>query len=202
MSATGRNLVGHERHPDDFFTTPAWCTRAIVRHLDLQAADVIVEPCCGEGAILKVLSEEFDGIDFTVFGIEIDEGRAATAKRAGFEVDTGDALTHERWDQSVNGRVTHVITNPPYKLAMEFVEKALVEVVSLGGTAAFLLRLNWLASQGRADFHRKHPCDVYVLPRRPSFAHSGKTDATEYCWMVWRKNGGGRWQILDVEGSR
>jgi hypothetical protein len=69
------------------------------------------------------------------------------------------------------------------------------------GTAAFLLRLNWLGGQARAAWHRANPCDVYVLPRRPSFTGKG-TDATEYAWMVWGTGRGGRWSVLEVEGAR
>lgn len=40
------------------------------------------------------------------------------------------------------------------------------------GTVALLLRLNWLGSQDRAPFHRAHPADIYILPKRPEFAAS------------------------------
>lgn len=43
---------------------------------------------------------------------------------------------------------------------------------SEGGTAALLLRLNWLGSQERSAFHRAHPADIYLLPKRPEFTAS------------------------------
>ena len=68
-----------------------------------------------------------------------------------------DALDPDRsW-----GKPELVVMNPPFKLAMAFVQRALVEVLPRGlgraGTVAALLRLNWLASLGRAAFHRRHP---------------------------------------------
>jgi hypothetical protein len=80
---------------------------------------------------------------------------------------------------------------------MEFIERALREAPE-DADVAFLLRLNFLGSQRRAAFHRSFPSDVYVLPRRPSFTGGG-TDATEYCWMVWGAERGGRWSILEIE---
>jgi hypothetical protein len=40
------------------------------------------------------------------------------------------------------------------------------------GTVALLLRLNWLGSQERAMFHREHPSDILLLPKRPEFTAS------------------------------
>jgi hypothetical protein len=99
-----------------------------------------------------------------------------------------------------------VITNPPFALAMEFVEEAL-SITRFGGMVAMLLRLPWLASQKRAPWLRRHTPSVYVLPKRPSFyegapptpqptlfgddaaedAKGSGTDATDYAWMVWSK---------------
>jgi hypothetical protein len=30
--------------------------------------------------------------------------------------------------------------------------------------------------------------DVYVLPNRPSYEATGRTDSIEYAWMHWKKN--------------
>lgn len=182
MSATGRNLVGNERRADDFYATPAWCTRAIMPHLRLN--DPVLDPCCGDGAILGVLF----AAGRTVCGLELDAARGGTSG----SVSIRDALTPEPWPQHRT-----IITNPPYSLAMEFIERALREAPE-DADVAFLLRLNFLGSQRRAAFHRSYPSDVYVLPRRPSFTGGG-TDATEYCWMVWGASRGGQWSILEIE---
>lgn len=54
MTATGRSDV---RHPDDFYRTPAWLTRAVLPHLDLPAHSHVLDPACGDGAILDVVRE-------------------------------------------------------------------------------------------------------------------------------------------------
>lgn len=191
MSATGRNLEGHERRADDFYATPAWVTRAIGPYLEGPHGHQTVgfDPCCGDGAILNVMAEWWFGAK--PIGIEIDAGRAAAAGTL-HAVTLGDALAIPWPDADM------LVTNPPYALAMAFIERAL-GWLELGEDreVAFLTRLNFLGSQKRAAFHRQHPCDVYVLPKRPSFTGGG-TDATEYCWMVWGPGRGNRWFMLDV----
>lgn len=184
MSATGRNVEGHERHADDDYATPAWCVRAVLPHL---ASSTVLDPCCGHGALLDIVADEWK---VPTFGIELDAARAKLAKSR-HAVARDDALKVE-WPSAL------VITNPPYNLAEEFIRKALARKTAFD--AAFLLRLNFLGSQKRAQFHRDNPSDVFVLPRRPSFTPDGKTDATEYAWFVWGPGRGGRWKMLDVEG--
>ncbi len=185
MSATGRNLEGHERLVDDFYATPAWVTRAILPHLRCGS---VLDPCCGDGAILDVIGKEW-----ATFGLELDAGRAGKAA-ARHAVTCTDALVGGPWPDA-----DACVTNPPYALAMPFIERALVWCACgvSDREVAFLTRLNFLGSQKRADFHRRHPCDVYVLPKRPSFTGGG-TDATEYCWMAWGPGRGNRWFMLDV----
>jgi hypothetical protein len=175
VSATGRSDV---RHPDDFYSTPGWCVRAILPHLQPVSAFTL-DPCAGDGAILREINH---GI-----GLEINRDRAAQCEG----IYLRNALSPEPWPAC-----RQVITNPPYNLAMQFVVRALKEC---DGEIAMLLRLNWLGSQKRAAFHRSRPSDVFILPRRPSFTGDGRADATEYAWFVWGLNRGGRWAILETE---
>jgi hypothetical protein len=175
MSATGR---GAQRQADDFYATPAWATRAILPHLvdGPDTVSLVLDPCAGRGAILGVLGEwalERGAPGRRLYyGLVLDAERTAAARGAGLVVETRDALALKSWAGSCCGpRPTLIITNPPYSLAMQLVVRALSEVTP-GGTVAMLLRLNWLASKGRAGFHKKHPSDVYVLDRRPEFVAS------------------------------
>jgi hypothetical protein len=181
MSATYRNIAGRERRPDDFYSTPPWCTRAILAHLQ---PGTVLDPCAGTGAVLDVVREEW-GVP--TLAIEVDAARKIPAAHV---VARHNALGPEPWP-----RADLVVTNPPYRGALAFVRRALLEC---SGDCVFLLRLNFLASLGRAPFHHKHPCDVFVLPRRPSFVHGG-TDATDYAWMVWGPGRGGRLIHLDLD---
>jgi hypothetical protein len=172
MSATGRNLPGHERHPDDFYATPAWCIHALLDALP--GWRPTLDPGCGTGALAAACRER----GHVVWGIELDAGRAEEAQGRGLDVYRGDALAHP-WTAE------HVIANPPYGDALAWAEKAAREAAS----ACFLTRIGLLAGQKRADFWRANPPDFLgVLSKRPSFAH-GATDASEYAWIGWRVTG-------------
>jgi len=161
----------------------------------------VLDAGAGTGAIARVVKEDFH-VDAVVSGVELDEGRRGIAMardhdrihyRGGsfFDVTTRGQLPIEaggarKWDL--------VISNPPYVDAEGFVMHSL----RIAEVSCFLLRLNWLASKKRAAFHRAHPADVFVLPRRPSFTGGG-TDATEYAWFVWGEGRGNHWFLLDVE---
>lgn len=199
MSVTGHGAkTGHVRHPDDWYATPAWATRAIMRALRVPQTfcdpDTMIDPCCGDGAILDVAAEMWPGA--RRMGVEIDRDRAAIAEGRGHvgpkhAVVCGDALGPLPWGSFFN----IVITNPPYALAMEFVERSLREVAE-GGLVVMLLRIAWLASQKRAPFLRANTPSIYVLPKRPSFTGKG-TDSADYAWFVWGQKSP-RVHILEV----
>lgn len=187
MSATGRSNV---RRAQDYYATPGWVTRAIRPHLP--PARYVLDPCCGDGAILREFGPHTDLMPR--YGIDI-EHRPGTNPIAFTLADALDERT--AWPSA-----DLIITSPPYRLAEEFLARALRErQKTTGVVCAFLLRLNFLGSQRRAEFHRRSPADVFVLPRRPSFTGGG-TDATEYAWFLWgHPLGGGHWRMLEVDDS-
>lgn len=191
----GRGVAQHERHVDDFYETPAWCLEAIWPHVR-PVTGVVLDPCAGNGAVLAFLAANYDRSQ--VNGCELDRARCDEAAGQGAWCQHGDWLADEH-PRTLRGEWPKLVfTNPPYRHAMAFVQKALEVTRPVGGTTCMLLRLNWLASQRRADWMRQHTPDVYVLPRRPSFTPDGKTDATEYAWMVWGPRRGGRIHILHL----
>ena len=181
MSATGRGAI---RQPDDFYATPAWATRVILPRLG--EPDRILEPCAGAGAIVTECRRQWP--DATIDAVELDADRCAAIEGA------DHALCRDWLGMPYQGRHSLIVTNPPFKLALPFIERALV----LADTVAMLLRLNFLGSQKRAPFWRQNPCGVYVLPKRPSFT-GGKTDACEYAWFVFGDGHANRWNILEVD---
>lgn len=85
-----------------------------------------------------------------------------------------------------------IITNPPYKLAIEFVYKAL-ELLEDGKKVAMLLRLQFLEGKKRKQLFLEHPPKyVYVFSGRVNCAKNGDfvkygTSALSYAWYVWEK---------------
>jgi hypothetical protein len=85
-----------------------------------------------------------------------------------------------------------IVTNPPYKYASEFVEKAL-SVVAPGKKVAMFLKLLFMESKGRKKlFEETPPTCIYVSSGRLICAKNGEFDkikgsAVGYGWYIWQK---------------
>ena len=93
----------------------------------------------------------------------------------------------------------NIVTNPPYKYAREFVERAL-DIVADGKKAAMFLRLLFLESKARKKLFLKHPPKtVYVSSSRLRCAKNGVFDkgiaAMAFAWFVWEKGYTGETKI-------
>lgn len=185
MSATGRNVPGHERQESDDYATPAYCVRRLLEKLGLPGGTWL-EPCAGSGGIIAEVNRLRSDVKW--HAVEILPKYEMDLLGTGATLTIGDFLK-TRFDR----RFDVVISNPPYSLAQEVIEASM----ALATHVVMLLRLNFLASEERALFMRNYTPDVYVLPNRPSFVY-GRTDACEYGWLVFsgpRDAGGLR--ILD-----
>lgn len=157
---------------DAYFSPPeaVWSLLAIeADHLPRR----IWEPAAGDGAIVKPLQEAgyqvtaSDLADYGLDGCETGLDYLNAKKRAGID---------------------GVVTNPPYRLAMKFAEKALAEVPYL----ALLLRTNFLESTARLPFFRRHrPARIWISSRRLPMMHrhgwQGPRAPSNTCfaWFVW-----------------
>ena len=175
----------------DFYATPHWAIVPILEHLP--RGGTVLDTGCGEGNILRALLEAGWASE-SLFGIELDEARARLCgDDTGAEVEHGDFLTG-----SPRLSFDLVIGNPPFTHSEAFARRALDVVSTRRGSAALLLRLEFLETAERLSFHRQFPSDVFVFPLRPSFTGDGKCDSAAYAWFVWGPGRGGRWSILDV----
>lgn len=189
MSATGR---GAERMKDDFYETPAWCVR---RYMDMRMRRAPgpmtkwLEPSAGKGAVIRAVDAWAPPFAPTWMAVELN--RNVSLISTGVACYFGDFLDEK---VSVAKKFDLCIGNPPFKLAREFIEKGL----ELSHEVAFLLRLNFLEGNKRHKLFQKHPCDVHVLPNRPSFRADGHTDATAYAWFEFGEGHGGRMTVLPI----
>ncbi|UVI40231.1 hypothetical protein [Qipengyuania spongiae] len=178
MQNTSHAVMAQRVEPRDSlddFPTPPWATRALIEHVigrDVQYQNCL-EPACGAGHMARTLDEYFD----TVTGQDVaDYGYG----------DLQDYLTFEpnqRWDW--------VITNPPFRLAENFIDQALK--MSRAG-CAMLVRTTFIESVGRYRrlFSQQPPTKVAQFVERVPMV-KGRLDkkastATGYCWLVWQKN--------------
>ena len=163
--------------PDDF-PTPPWATRGLIEHVldDKPALKTMtcLEPACGAGHMAKVLKEYFA------------EVRCADAYNYGCG-DIRDFLTYPYETNAVDW----MITNPPFRLAEEFVIRAL-RVARRG--IAILARTVFLESSGRYNriFRDAPPTKFAQFVERVPMVRGrldGKaTTATGYAWLVWEKD--------------
>lgn len=158
MSSTNR---GAERQMHDLYPTPAPAIDTLLSAMSIPTDIEFHEPCRGAGAIYD---------------------RILCGHKNYCEIAEGiDYLTY-----SPPRMVDLIVTNPPFSLAIEFLQKSLREAV----TVVYLLRLNFLGSQKRKAFWQANPpSHVLVLSRRPCFTNDGRTDSIEYAWFAWDRGG-------------
>lgn len=162
--------------PDDF-PTPPWATRALLEHAigtDGLEQLTCLEPACGAGHMVKVLEEYFKEVRFAD---AYDYGIAPTR----------DFLSYPYEANAVDW----VITNPPFRLAEEFVLRAL-DVSRMG--VAVLVRTVFLESVGRYNrlFLNDPPSTfaqfVERVPMVKGRLDQKATTATGYAWLIWEHN--------------
>ena len=165
-----------ERQVDDYYATEP---RAVEILLEQETFHPYIWECaCGEGHISKVL--EANGYKVKSSDI-VDRGYDGT--------EIVDFLNVKKQTQDFS---RDIITNPPYKYAKEFVEKALE--ISMDSTKiAMFLKLTFLEGQARRKmFEANPPARIYVFSGRVKCAKNGDfesigSSAVAYAWFVWEK---------------
>lgn len=162
---------GAERQIDDFYATPPSATEALLQVEKFQG--VIWEPACGDGAISKVL------------------------KSRGYSVISTDLVNRGYGDSGIDFLMEYkrlaanVVTNPPFKLATQFVRKALELTTD---KVAMLLKVGFLEGVERAEVFDDAPfARLWVFRRRQSFLKNGthgiemegRGGMIAYGWFVW-----------------
>ena len=159
----------------DDYPTPPWATRALCEWIWkrglISPTETAREPAANRGHMVKPLREFFG----TVQASDIyDYG-------AGFPVQ--DYLFGPR--PPITG---WTITNPPFRLAEQFLARALESSES---GVAVIVRSAFLESVGRyrSLFSSTPPTDILQFSERVVM-HKGKlsakgSTATAYCWLVW-----------------
>ena len=163
------NHSDSERHEHDYYATPPTAVKDLLEREDFEN---VWECACGEGHIAEVLKKK---------GIL---GKATDL----IDRNYGDGLLNfrlcmDKWDGDI-------ITNPPYKYAMEFTEKAL-DLISEGRKLAMLLKIQFLESKKRIPlFKNSPPKRIYVWSGRMTCAINGDFESIThgspmmFAWFV------------------
>jgi hypothetical protein len=162
---------------DDFYPSPPEATWGLIcaeaRHMPLR----LWEPACGDGAMVRPLR----GAGYKVAASDL--------------VDRGceDAITGVDFlmEPCAPAGVAGIVTNPPYKLAEQFIDQALDMVPFV----AMLLRLQFLESEKRRPLFERWPlAAVHVFSSRLPMMHRGDWDGpkassnTCFAWFVFDRS--------------
>lgn len=168
------------RVEDDFYATDPKSTKALLDNVKFEG-DSFLEPCCGQGHISKLIEEYYPNAEVVSQDL-IDRGYGNTGI---------DFLTCE-----FDRKFDNVITNPPFKLAQEFIEKSL-DILNDNGKIAMFLKVQFLEGMGRKEFFEKAPLKyVYVFRARQSpwmngspVDEKGKKWSSTMCfaWFIFEK---------------
>lgn len=146
-----------ERKEYDVYETPEWAVQALLNVVPVRIDWKYLEPCRASGRIYN----------------HLPIGSAWGEIREGID-----------YLNTPYNHVDCILTNPPYSLAQEFVDKALGEA----DVVIMLLRLGFLESMKRNEWWQENSItSLMVLSQRPSFTEDGKTDGSGYAWFVWDK---------------
>lgn len=173
------HAVMNQRHEDadalDFYPTPPWGTRALLKYVIPQARGTCFEPAAGAGAMVLPLREVFT----KVYAADIE-------RYPGFRCVKEDFLKTEHQKRSVDW----LITNPPFNKAEDFIKHA-IPIVRKG--CAFLVRTNFMETVGRYERLFSVNPPTYIaqfserLPMRKGRLDRTMSTTTSYAWFVWLK---------------
>jgi hypothetical protein len=177
---TGRPIL-HDRkladRGDDLYQTPPEAVRALLRVERI--AIPIWEPCCGPGAIARVLRQA----GHQVIATDLVDYQSPDQDHAGWDF---------LMERSAPPGVEAIVSNFPFKLAPEMIRHGLTLVSRL----YLLLRFAFIEAQGRADILESGLLRrVHVFANRLPMMHRDgwqgpkiERSAYPYAWFVWDRD--------------
>ena len=164
---SGNNALG-QRKKSDFYETPYSMTSHLLEVEDFNKSLTVCEPACGDGAIVKILEKKWDNV-------------------VAYDIEKNFLWETENYD--------YIITNPPFSLAYEFVQKAKQIATE---KFAFLLPLSYLHGKKRYDniyMDKQYGLKkVYVFTRYPMLGESLREDGKYntgmmvYAWYIFENH--------------
>ena len=179
MKLKGNKLAGgnpkNERVENDYYATNPKALKALLERESFDFS-TFLEPCVGEGHLANVVNSK----NGTYIDI-VDRGFPNT-------------IEHDFLEWECDNKFSSIITNPPYSLAKEFVEKGM-SLLSQNGKMAMFLKIQFLEGVKRIDMFTKYsPKYIYVFTKRMSTWNNGNELDTNgkrwattmtHAWFVW-----------------
>lgn len=171
------NHVSEERAAGDYYATDPIAIDKLVKAYKLP--HTIWECACGEGHLAKRLEE----LEHNVY--------ASDLVHRGYGEQGVDFLM-----SSLPYGIQAIVTNPPYKYAMEFVLHA-IDILPIGGVCAMFLKTTFLEGKTRRErlFTPNPPRYMFQFSERVLCAKNGDFEgmsrrggsAVSYAWYIWEK---------------
>lgn len=169
------NHSNGEREINDYYATDP---KALEMLLDLEKFNTKVWECaCGEHHLVNVLENRGYEVKASDILDRLGDGRT-------------EIIDFLQYNDKFNG---DIITNPPYKHAKEFVEKAL-EIIPEGNKIAMLLKLTFLETKSRRKIFNNHPPKIIYVPsgrvncaKNGDFITYSSNSSICYAWFIWEK---------------
>ena len=186
MSSTNRSKA-RELHLSDYYVTPVVSILDFLMEFDNDCPQLsftgkgkrILDPCAGGDAehLMSYPEALAKYVGVSCGSIETVDNRPDS--RATWKED------YLFYTPMVQPDV--IITNPPFNIALDVIQKALRDVKN-NGLVVMLLRLNFFGSQTRAEWLRNNmPIYSYVHSKRMKFTNTTGTDSIEYVHNVWQQ---------------
>lgn len=184
---TGANIAGgnpsNGRIKDDFYATNPKAVQMLLDAVAFPKEGKYLEPCVGQGHIADVIKQRFPQSEVTTVDL-VDRGYPGTLVCDYLLWETDDVFDE-------------IITNPPFSLATEFIEKSM-SLLRDGGRCSIFIKLQFLEGIRRKKLFEKYPPRwIYVFRKRMSvFAdgmetnpRTGKNWVTTFCfaWFIFEK---------------
>jgi hypothetical protein len=163
----------------DDFPTPPWAARALIEYVIDPACAAGVscwEPACNRGYMTRPLSEYFAVV------------HASDIHDYGTGAFVGDFLFPASFPNGQFGSPEWIITNPPFRLAEQFIIRAR-EIATIG--CAVIVRTSFLEGVGRyKGLFKETPPNIIAqfcerVPMVKGRYDPDASTATSYAWMVW-----------------
>lgn len=170
------NHCKKDRADNDFYATNPKDVELLFSECKIPFSQNILEPCAGNGHIAQVFKNKGYNVkacDLVQRDYPLDQCWDFLAQQDHFDGD--------------------IVTNPPYELACEFVQKSL-EMIPPGHRVVMFLKLTFLESRKRRKlFDTKQLKTVYVYTNRTCCAKNGDeklfgAGAVAYAWFEFVKD--------------
>lgn len=182
---SGSQLAGgkgtNQRIENDFYATNPISVIKLLENYKVDNDSSIYEPCCGQGHISETIKNFYPNTNIT----------STDLINRGYGIGNIDFLKIDE-----NKKYDYIITNPPFKLAKEFITKSLN---ICNKSVCMFLKIQFLESVGRKEWLKNSPLKyVYVFSERQCPMRNGieinpKTgkkwsNTICFAWFIWEKN--------------